>query len=169
MAELRLYFLGPPRVELAGTPVNLQRRKALALLIYLAVSGQPHSRDTLATLFWPDLDQQRARVNLRRDLAVLNTRLGGKWLEADREMVELQREPAPWLDVSHFRRLIAASQSHEHPRENACPDCLSLLTEAVVLYSNDFLAGFTLFDSAEFDEWQFFQSESLRQELAGLP
>jgi predicted ATPase/DNA-binding SARP family transcriptional activator len=168
MADLRLYFLGPPRVELAGAPVDLQRRKALALLIYLAVSGQPHSRDALATLFWPNLDQQRARTNLRRDLAVLNTSLGGKWLEADREMVELQREPAPWLDVSYFRHLIAASQSHNHPPESICAQCLSLLTEAAALYSNDFLAGFTLSDSAEFDDWQFFQSESLRQELAGL-
>ena len=48
---------GCARVELDGTSIDLQRRKALALLIYLAVSGQPHSRDALATLFWPDLDQ----------------------------------------------------------------------------------------------------------------
>ncbi|MCK6626235.1 MAG: tetratricopeptide repeat protein [Anaerolineae bacterium] len=168
MADLRLYGLGPPRVELAGATVDLPRRKALALLIYLAVSGQPHSRDALATLFWPDMDQQRARANLRRDLAVLNTTLQGNWLQADREMVELQREPAPWLDVSHFRHLIAASESHDHSPEGPCVHCLSLLTEAASLYSNDFLAGFTLPDSAEFDDWQFFQSESLRQELAGL-
>ncbi|MGE5221553.1 MAG: tetratricopeptide repeat protein, partial [Omnitrophica WOR_2 bacterium] len=31
---------------------------------------------------------------------------------------------------------------------------------------DDFLAGFTLRDSSEFDEWQFFQTESLRRELA---
>ncbi|MBE7469693.1 MAG: tetratricopeptide repeat protein [Anaerolineales bacterium] len=168
MADLRLYGLGPPRVELAGAPVDLPRRKALALLIYLAASGQPHSRDALATLFWPDLNQQRARANLRRDLAVLNTTLQGNWLQTDREMIELQHEPAPWLDVSHFRHLLAASESHDHPPESPCAHCLSLLTEAAALYSNDFLAGFTLSDSAEFDDWQFFQSESLRQELAGL-
>lgn len=168
MPDLRLYFLGVPRVELAGVPVDLQRRRALALLIYLAVTGQPQSRDALATLFWPDQDQQHARANLRRDLAVLNTRLGGRWLEADRETVELQRDPSIWVDLHHFRHLIAASHSHDHPRNSICPDCLPLLTEAADLYSNDFLAGFTLSDSAEFDEWQFFQSESLRQELAGL-
>ncbi|HXV44106.1 MAG TPA: AAA family ATPase, partial [Anaerolineae bacterium] len=40
-------------------------------------------------------------------------------------------------------------------------------TEAITLYRDDFLAGFTLRDSPAFDEWQFFQSEGLRQKLAG--
>jgi predicted ATPase/DNA-binding SARP family transcriptional activator len=168
LSTLKLYLLGPPRVELDGTPVALQRRKTLAMLIYLAVSGQPHSRDALATLFWPNLDQHRARAYLRRDLAVLNTSLGGKWLETDREIIELRQDPGLWLDISHFRHLVVASQSHDHPRESTCADCLPLLTEAAALYNNDFLAGFTLADSVEFDDWQFFQTESLRQELAGL-
>jgi len=40
------------------------------------------------------------------------------------------------------------------------------LTEAVALYRDDFLAGFTLRDSPAFDDWQFFQAESLRREMA---
>ena len=36
------------------------------------------------------------------------------------------------------------------------------------LYTADFLAGFTLEDAAEFDDWQTFQTESLRLELAGV-
>jgi predicted ATPase len=43
---------------------------------------------------------------------------------------------------------------------------MSLLGEAVELYRADFLTGFTLADSPEFDEWQFFLAESLRRELA---
>jgi predicted ATPase/DNA-binding SARP family transcriptional activator len=87
---------------------------------------------------------------------------------ADREMVELNREVALWLDINHFRRLVAESRQHNHPPESVCPECVPLLSEAAALYSNDFMAGFSLADSAEFDDWQFFQSESLRQELAGL-
>jgi hypothetical protein len=71
-----------------------------------------------------------------------------------------------WLDVTHFRRQLAVCQNHEHPPEEVCPVCLPLLAEAMALYTDDFLAGFTLRDSAEFDDWQFFQAESLRQELA---
>jgi DNA-binding SARP family transcriptional activator len=166
MTGLKLYLLGPPRVELGGAPVDLQRRKALALLIYLAVSGQAHSRDSLATLLWPELDQQRGRAYLRRDLAILNTSLPGAWLSTDREMVELNREAGLWLDVEQFQRLLAACREHGHAPENACSECVQLLAEAVALYSSDFLAGFTLRDSTEFDDWQFFQTESLRQELA---
>jgi DNA-binding SARP family transcriptional activator len=173
MADLRLYLLGPPRVELNGQAVQFKRRKALALLIYLAVSGRSHTRDALATLFWPDHTQRRARAYLRRDLAILNTSLAGEWLEADRDTIELKRGPDPaqrseqafWLDVDHFARLLAASQAHAHPASDVCSDCLPLLVEAAALYRDDFLAGFSLSDSAEFDDWQFFQTESLRQEL----
>jgi len=50
MPKLALYLLGPPRVELDGQAVPLGRRKAVALLAYLALTRQPHSRDALATL-----------------------------------------------------------------------------------------------------------------------
>ncbi|MEZ4557809.1 MAG: hypothetical protein R2854_15415 [Caldilineaceae bacterium] len=36
------------------TEVQFNQRKPLALLAYLAVTGQSHSRATLATLLWPD-------------------------------------------------------------------------------------------------------------------
>ncbi len=166
MAGLKLFLLGPPRIELEGAPVDIQRRKALALLVYLAVSGQAHSRDSLATFFWPELDQQRGRAYLRRDLAALNTSLPGNWLLADRETVELNREAGPWLDAEQFHHLLVACREHSHAPEIVCTECIPLLTEAAALYTGDFLAGFTLRDSPEFDDWQFFQTESLRQDLA---
>ena len=61
MSGLSLFLLGPPRLELDGEPVQIGRRKALALLIYLAITRRPHSRDALATLFWPDYDQPSDR------------------------------------------------------------------------------------------------------------
>jgi len=166
MSTLTIFLLGPPRIELNASTVDIQRRKALALLIYLAVNGQPYSRDSLATLFYPDSDQSRARAYLRRDLALLNTTLEGDWLLADRDTAELKS--GYWLDTTHFHQLLANCRRHGHPPESVCPDCLPHLNEAAKLYSDDFLAGFTLRDSAEFDDWQFFQAESLRQELASV-
>lgn len=166
MADLKLFLFGPPRVELDGAPVDLERRKALALLAFLAVSGRPHSRDALATLFWPNYSQSQARAYLRRDLAILNTSLAGEWLITDRGLVELKLEPELWVDTFEFERRLAACRSHPHPPEAVCPDCLVVLAEAAALYTHDFLAGFTLRDSTEFDDWQFFQAESLRQALA---
>jgi DNA-binding SARP family transcriptional activator len=75
MPKLALYLLGPPRVELDGQAVPLGRHKAVALLAYLALTRQPHSRDALATLLWPELDQSRARGQLRRTLSLLNRTL----------------------------------------------------------------------------------------------
>jgi hypothetical protein len=45
MSRLTLFMLGPPRIERDGAPIKISRRKAVALLAYLAVTGQSHSRD----------------------------------------------------------------------------------------------------------------------------
>ena len=52
--------------------------KRFALLAYLAVSGSGgfHRRDTLAAMFWPDLDQFAARRALRNTLYHLREVLG---------------------------------------------------------------------------------------------
>src|SRR6266446_5805577 len=84
VAGLRLAFLGPPRVERDGVPLEVDTRKAIALLAYLAVNKQDHRRDTLATLFWPEYDQSHARASLRRTLSALKRGLGGSRLEVSR-------------------------------------------------------------------------------------
>jgi len=139
----------------------------VALLAYLAVTGGSHSRDSLATLLWPEYDQSRARAALRRTLSELNSTLGGEWLTVDREIAGLNPDAELWLDVDQFRHLLAACEMHAHPATGVCADCVLPLEEAVELYRDGFMAGFTLRDSAAFDEWQFFQTEGLRDELAG--
>src|SRR5262245_24770518 len=166
MANLKLGLLGPPRIEDESGPVEIQRRKAVALLAYLAVKGEGQPRDSLATLLWPDSSQSEARMALRRDLSALHKALGRAWLEIDRERIGLARKPGLWQDVAQFQHLLAACRTHGHPAAEVCPTCLPLLSEAVDLYRNDFLSGFTLRDCPAFDEWQFFQAESLRQALA---
>src|SRR5262245_36435700 len=171
--ERSLFLFGSPRLEHSGEPVAIDRHKALALLAYLAVSGQRHSRDVLATMLWPDYDQTRARAAVRRALASLTKALPGDWWDVDRETIRLQRDPAGplsqrgfWLDVDPFPALLARCRSHGHPQAEMCAECLSRLTHAVALYRGDFMAGFTLRDSPDFDEWQFTQTEDLRRELA---
>jgi len=166
MSRLALLLLGPPRIECDGEPVEIRRRKAIALIVYLAVTGQSHSRDALATLLWPEYDQSRARAGLRRVLAALKEALGEGWLHVDREAVELNPDAEVWLDVSEFQDWLAECRTHGHPQEEVCPACLPLLAEAAALYRDHFLVGFTLRDSPDFDEWQFFQTEGLRDELA---
>jgi predicted ATPase/DNA-binding SARP family transcriptional activator len=164
-------LLGPPGLERDGKPVELDTRKTVALAAYLAMAGespggQTHTREALATLLWPEVEPQRARANLRRSLSVLRKGIGGEWLVADRETIGIHPDAGIWLDVALFRRLLNSPQVHGHPEAKSCPECLEALAEAVELYRGDFLEGFSLRDSANFDEWQFFQTEGLRQELA---
>jgi hypothetical protein len=172
MPRLQMYFLGPPRVELDGEPVSISRHKALALLAYLAVTGRRHRRDALATLFSPEHDQSRARAELRRALAALRAALGEGWadgghpLDTDRESVALNPEADFWVDVQAFQEELAQVRAHGHARGETCPECLNALTEAADLYQDDFLAGFTLKDSPAFDDWQFFETQGLRDEMA---
>ncbi len=167
MSQLAIFLLGSPRLELDGEPVEVERRKAIALMAYLVVTDYSHSRDVLATLLWPEYDQTRARAALRRTLSVLNKASTGIGLDVDRETIGLKQDPKLWVDLQQFHQRLAACRRHAHPDTEVCAACLPLLTEAVTLYRDDFLAGFTLRDSPPFDEWQFFQTENLRRELAG--
>lgn len=166
MSLLRVYLFGAPRLERDGESIPVQRRKAVALCAYLAVTNQPHSRDTLATLLWPEYDQSSARSNLRRDLSRLKDAVGEDILFIDRTQIGINPEAELWLDVAEFERRMATVQQHNHTPQQLCPECRTALNEAVALYTDDFLAGFHLTDSPDFDEWQFFQREGLQQLLA---
>lgn len=72
MPDLKLFLFGSPRLEADGAAVALGTRKALALLAYLAVTGQEHARPMLAALLYPEYDEERALANLRRTLWALN-------------------------------------------------------------------------------------------------
>lgn len=153
MTELRIYLLGPPRIELAQRRIAITRRKSLAILAYLAVTGELQPRDILATLFWSDYGQSRARGALRRELSKLNHLLGANCFEIEGESVGLRQGDNVWLDVSAFQAGMDAGDD---------PD---LLEQVVALYREDFLAGFSLSDSPDFDAWQRFHADSYRQML----
>jgi len=97
MAQVMLYLFGTPRVAKNGASIELNLRKGLALLAYLAVTRQPQSRDTLATLLWPEKDQQAARSNLRRTVYEL-----GQLLMHTFNIVSVDR------DISHEANAFAA-------------------------------------------------------------
>ncbi len=166
MSHLGLFFLGPPKVQIDQQPIIFPIRKATALLAYLSVTGKPHPRDSLTTLLWPELDQSRARASLRHALWTLGCTGLAEWLDTDQELVGLKSGYD--LDVTAILGKIDQSQKHGHPVDLGCPECVALLTYAAGLYRGDFLAGFSLRDSPEFDDWQLFQAESLRQEFAGI-
>jgi len=74
---LEISLLGTVTITQAGAEVSGQvSAKSQALLSYLAVTGQPHSREKLAGLLWGDKTEASARANLRKSLSKLGQLLG---------------------------------------------------------------------------------------------
>ena len=167
MSRCAIFAFGPLRIELDGRHLTTSRHKALALLVYLAIRKESCRREELAALFWPEFEQASAYAYFRRTLWEIKTMLGEGWLKADREEVGIDPKADVWLDVSEFRQRIVSLDQHPHSKTETCPQCVDTLETVVQLIRGDFLAGFSLRNSAAFDDWQFFQAEQLRREAAG--
>jgi len=68
VADLKLCLPGSLHIEQEHKQVKITSRKSLALLAYLAVSGDNQCRDTLAAMLWPERDQRQVRSYLRNAL-----------------------------------------------------------------------------------------------------
>ncbi|MEM7111946.1 MAG: BTAD domain-containing putative transcriptional regulator [Chloroflexota bacterium] len=152
MANLQLGLLGRPFLNLNNAPLpKAISAKALGLVYYLAVTGQAHSREELAGLLWSDLDEGRARRNLRVELAKIRPHLN-EHLYIQRRSVALDRESDFDLDVATF------STNLNRPEPS-----LAQIETAVSLYRGDFLEDFSLRGAVLFEEWVLVQRERLRQ------
>lgn len=158
----RLFLFGLPHIEVQGVLVEVKRRKVLGLLAYLARHGQIHSREFLAALFWPDLDQGRSLAALRRTLIDLKSLIPPEALSVNRQSITLLSTETLWIDVKAFEEYIYLS------REQDTPSLLDSLREAARLYEDDFMAGFTLASSVEFDNWQVTEREAFRLKFSNV-
>jgi DNA-binding SARP family transcriptional activator/pimeloyl-ACP methyl ester carboxylesterase len=166
MPSLKLFLFGSPRLEYQGEPIELNLRKAIALLVYIAVSKREFSRDQLAGLLWPENDKGSARANLRRTLYIINKSIGEEILVTGKDTICLNPHLELWTDVETFRESISDPGFDDEIQSQVPPEKISSLAAAVALYRGDFLAGFSIPDSPEFDQWQFFEAENLRRLLA---
>ena len=108
MTSLSLNFLGPFQVTLDEIPAtDFRSDKVRALLAYLAMEAdQPHRREALAGLFWPDMSDRTARKNLRLSIHRLRQTLADleenpDYLFVTRETVQFNLADC-WLDVDTF-------------------------------------------------------------------
>lgn len=165
-AKIEFYLLGTPELRRAGQPVNFDTRKALALLAYLVVNERSLSRDTLAAFLWAELDQSNARASLRRTLSTLNKGLAGMGLSIERETLGLALETSFWADITEFNHNLKTVKAQLHRDRKINPDSVSWLEAAVALWRGEFMQGFSLRDSAEFEEWQSQVAENVRREVS---
>jgi len=151
-------------MERDGRALEPDTRKAVALLAYLAVTGRFHTRDALAALLWPEMDDSHARAALRRTLSSLKAAVGDLPLYVSRDGLGLNRDEV-WCDVTELEAAVAQAAHHAHDPVERCAECAARLAAAVALYRDSFLSGFSLRDSAGFDDWQLATTEHLRRSL----
>jgi predicted ATPase/DNA-binding SARP family transcriptional activator len=154
MAHLSLTFLGSFQATLGGKPITAFRSaKVQGLLVYLALTNQqPHARDVLAALFWPDEPDAVAKKNLRQSLYQLRQVLGDadpqemSYLLVTRSTVQFNPASDHALDVMAFLTYLENDQ----------------LEQAASLYRGDLVPGFTC-DSLPFEEWLRQEGERLHR------
>lgn len=161
MSGIRLSLLGPPLLSPPPDSGEAFRKKALALLAYLATEARPVARDSLAALFWPENPETRARANLRRIIFCLRELLGEGAVLAEQDCIALDSSRLE-TDLRDFMRLSAPPPSGGYGDEEAVPR----LEAAVALYRDRFMAGFSLADCPDYDDWQLTQSAVWSERVA---
>ena len=160
-----LYLFGYPRVLHHGQPVHIQRKKAFALMAYLALTRKMCSREDLAALFWPDSDTSHARANMRKILSCIHTSLGAHILPAAPDYIGPLNRELIWIDVIEFQDCSSVKAPGPAPTAADRRRKRARLEDSVALYTADFLSGFTIEECDRFTEWQFLSAEYLKQEL----
>ena len=167
MNQLRLACLGTPEVRYNGQPVAFRTRKALALLIYLTVEGGMVARETLTALFWPDSDESHSRTMLRSTLFYIRQILdevSDDWLIAERQAVAL----TPQANVELGLHTVQAALDLTPKPQSDQTQTITQLQAAVSLYRDDFLAGFSLPDTPDFDDWASLHREMWHRRMGQI-
>ncbi|MGE5141579.1 MAG: BTAD domain-containing putative transcriptional regulator, partial [Rudaea sp.] len=172
MSHLMLGALGSLQVMAGNVPITgFESDKVRALLLYLAVeSHQPHRRDALLGLLWPDSSEDIARRNLRQALYNLRQAIGDHaadppYLLITREEIQFNPASDHRLDVSTFNSLLDTCDEHLPRCVEVCSVHASRLEQALALYRGPFLHEFFLADSDEFEEWAVQRREQLQRRV----
>ena len=72
-----------------GRPVKIERRKSMALLVYLLVEGGPtgFSRASLAAMLWPGMERAEADWSLSNAISDLSEALGDNIIAMDGDLL----------------------------------------------------------------------------------
>lgn len=172
--QLRIHLFGPFTVECDRVPLAMRRRKVRALLCYLAASPKQVPRECLCGLLWPDYPEAQARRNLTHLLTHLQHALPtGAWLISEGDTLCLSSARV-WVDTRAFAQCLSVRSLLNEGRmgerraasasERLDPETQNPLENAVALYRGEFLAGFSLPTSPEFDVWVSTEREHWRHE-----
>lgn len=153
---LALTLFGPIAITRDGEPVAPFRSQTeMALLVYLAHTGQTHNREAVADLLWEARTTSQSLSNLRTTLSRLRKHVGDE-LVVTRKTLAVQPGAIDPIDSVRFQQAIESPGTPQTATEAA------QLKAALDLYTADFLAGIYLSDAPRFNEWVTIEQERLR-------
>ncbi len=169
MNSFSIKTFGRVRILKGGEPVDgFVSRKAEALIVYLAVTGERHPRETLAGMFWDELSHERALANLNVVLSSIRKRMG-EFLSTSRYEVGIAQETALSVDANNLREIVDPLLADRGKVFDSGDQELERLERALDGYQGDFLRGFHVSGAQRFEEWASIERENLeRTTLQGL-
>jgi DNA-binding SARP family transcriptional activator len=139
---LAISLLGRFHARAGASTIHLPTKKTQALLAYLALhSGQPHDREKIQGLLWPDAPPRQAQASLRQTLFTLRKALAQTCGPA-----LLTTGATVALDASLFTVDVAVLERH------IAGATREALEAVAALYSGHLLEAFAI-DEAPFDRW----------------
>ena len=154
---LDVTLLGETAFRLDDQPISrFSTRAEMALLAYLAHSGQAHNRETLADLLWEADSTKRALSNLRTVLTRLRKQVGDHLIVMQRT-IAVTSHVYEQTDSARFQALLAGVG------KDVSAGSMNQLSKGLDLYKGEFMAGFSLPNAPRFNDWLVTEQERLRQ------
>lgn len=148
---IEILLLGQPQIRRDGETIRIARRKNRALLYYLAAHARPQNREHLQSLFWPESERNSSQQALRTAVYLLRRELGDV-IQADTEDILLKDHVQ--VDSRELDRWMSTPPT---------PGDAESFRLALDRYRGDFLEGFSLPDSPDFDHWVVTEAEYYRR------
>lgn len=159
MGKLRIALLGSPEIRYNDQRIVLPTRKATGLLIYVVVERRVHTREQLMTLFWPDSDIERAQTSLRTTLGYIRKAFPIPVLQIEHDTVTFDVSSPKEVDTDLLLQAAQlATRLHLYQSE-----IIPALQKTADLFRGDFLSGYSIEDSPEFDDWSSQRREYFHQ------
>jgi DNA-binding SARP family transcriptional activator/predicted ATPase len=154
---LDVNLLGEITIRLDNKPISRFRSQTeIALLAYLAHSGQIHSREALADLLWDAGSTGQSLSNLRTALTRLRKQVGDH-LIITRKTIEVSPTVHQQTDSARFQALLTGAGKERSAA------AIYQLSQGLDLYAGEFMPGFFLPNAPRFNDWLVIEQERMRQ------
>jgi DNA-binding SARP family transcriptional activator len=140
IVNYRICLLGKPMVYVNDIPMNIKRKKCRGLVYFLAAENKPMGRERLQDIFWPDQDICTAPHNLNVHLYEIRRQMPNLII-SDNDYIQIN--PQSTIDTHLFDYSLT---TEHHDGEQ--------LQKTLSLYQGDFLEGFSIGESVDFDNWK---------------